>query len=273
MDGDLMRNLIHLHDILALHVHGPREAEVPLEGTRQVVVLDMLCGANQRVHKNEKVVGAVMPFLMVKKKIHESFFKCDAEMLLASLHYISSFSLPKAPAASEERMSLIVAGPSRVSEKERRISPGRLYLLYHSERKKYRKFCSEGRKKQGCKGLLLLKKVKMSQVWAVAAALSHTGFDDLAVFEDHEEVAFVPERKAWIAATVFIPIEGIGRPFLPDGFGAVAIAHNGVDFSGGHAALDPLQVRETGGARYQQENQRNQHKLFGQAHPHVDPPC
>jgi hypothetical protein len=46
-----------------------------------------------------------MSFLVVKKKIHESLFKCDTGTLPAPFHYISSFPLPKVPSAFEKRIS------------------------------------------------------------------------------------------------------------------------------------------------------------------------
>jgi hypothetical protein len=53
-------------------------------------MLDMLRRADQRVHKNEKVVGAVVPFLMLKKKIRESLLKCDAGIHSATFHHTAS---------------------------------------------------------------------------------------------------------------------------------------------------------------------------------------
>jgi hypothetical protein len=270
----------------------------------------MLCSANQRVHKDEKVVRAVMPFLMVKKKIHESFFKRDTGMLPAPFHYISSFPLPKAPSAFEKRISgisgIVVHPLSREQKKALGFTtpPGSYCITWKEkstanfagkQRIAFRLFSQGplkkrhlsgsgaditgvflpllGRKGRVYKDLWLLKKGERRHVQAVASALFHTGFDHLAIFEDHEEVTCVPERKVRVAETVLIPVEGVDRPFFVESFGAMALAHNGFDFSGSHAALNPLQIVESRGARGQQENQRNQNEFFGQAHSRMEPSC
>ena len=83
MDRNLLRDLIHTHDILTLHVDLTRQAEISSQGTRQIVVLDMLCRADHCIHEDQEMVGAVMSLLVLQKKIHEGLLESD--------HGISSF--------------------------------------------------------------------------------------------------------------------------------------------------------------------------------------
>jgi hypothetical protein len=97
---------------------------------------------------------------------------------------------------------------------------------------------------KGLEWLRLLKKREKFHLWTVAFALFHARLHDLAIPEDHEEVALSPHGKVWIAETVFIPVKGIRGTVIPHHFSAMAVANNGLDLPESHAGLDPLQVVE-----------------------------
>src|SRR4030065_1934274 len=89
MYGDLMGDLIHSHDIFALHVFPTCEAEIALEGPRQIVILDVLCRADHCIHENQEVVGAVVTLLKLQEENHEG--------LLQAHHMTSFLFAPPAP--------------------------------------------------------------------------------------------------------------------------------------------------------------------------------
>jgi hypothetical protein len=70
-----MSNLVHAHHVLALDIDIARKSQVPFEGSGKVILLNVFGGVDQSIHQNEKMVGPVMPFLMLKQKIHEGLFE------------------------------------------------------------------------------------------------------------------------------------------------------------------------------------------------------
>jgi hypothetical protein len=73
---------------------------------------------------------------MVKKKIHESLFKCDTGTLLAPFHYVSSFPPPKAPSALGELIFGIVVQPPLAERKRARVftTPPVIYSITREEK-------------------------------------------------------------------------------------------------------------------------------------------
>ena len=77
MDDDLVGDLVHAHDVFALHVDAARRTEVSLQGAGQIVLLYVLGRAGDRVHEDQEVVGPVVLFLMLQQEIGEGLFKFD----------------------------------------------------------------------------------------------------------------------------------------------------------------------------------------------------
>jgi hypothetical protein len=77
-----MGDIVHLHDVLTLHVDRAGHAEIALQRAGAVIELDALGRGHYCVHENKKVVGAVVLFLMGHQKVAKGLFKLNHDILL-----------------------------------------------------------------------------------------------------------------------------------------------------------------------------------------------
>ena len=75
VEDDLLGNLVHAHDVFALHIDTAGGAEVSLQCAGQIVLLDMLGRAGDRVHQDQEVVCAIVPFLMMEEESWRRFLQ------------------------------------------------------------------------------------------------------------------------------------------------------------------------------------------------------
>ena len=77
MLDELIGDFIHLHDFFALDIDRAGQSEIFAQRARQIIVLDALGGVHDRVHQDQKMIGAVMAFLMFEQKVYEGLFDLE----------------------------------------------------------------------------------------------------------------------------------------------------------------------------------------------------
>ena len=78
---DLVGDLVHLEDLLALDVGRAGQSQVAAQGAGQVVVLDALGGVEDGIHQDQEMIGPVVAFLVFQQEVHERLFELQHDNL------------------------------------------------------------------------------------------------------------------------------------------------------------------------------------------------